>query len=257
MAQVTSPLLLDGTGQGIISALEGIEQGLTGAKCYGVCSTAASTAAKEVTATRFALTTGSSIAVHFTVANTAANPTLNVNSTGAKPIYFNGSAISTSMIVAGGTYLFVYNGTQYDAVGFYNDIGVMTGATSGSTGSSGLVPRPAAGDQNKVLKGDGTWSAYTMSGATTATNGSTGFVPAPAIADKDKFLKGDGTWSSAGGGPEASTTTFSGNTITEVSASGTKTTVFNNDGTITETYPDGSSFKTIFNADGSISVVAL
>lgn len=35
--------------------------------------------------------------------------------------------------------------------------GVMTGATSGSAGTSGLVPAPAAGDQDKVLKGDGTW----------------------------------------------------------------------------------------------------
>ena len=35
--------------------------------------------------------------------------------------------------------------------------GVMTGATSGTAGTSGLVPAPAAGDQDKVLKGDGTW----------------------------------------------------------------------------------------------------
>ena len=35
--------------------------------------------------------------------------------------------------------------------------GVMTGATSGTAGTSGLVPAPSAGDQSKVLKGDGTW----------------------------------------------------------------------------------------------------
>ena len=35
--------------------------------------------------------------------------------------------------------------------------GVMTGATSGTAGTSGLVPAPSAGDQAKVLKGDGTW----------------------------------------------------------------------------------------------------
>lgn len=34
----------------------------------------------------------------------------------------------------------------------------MTGATSGAAGTSGLVPAPAAGDQGKVLKGDGTWA---------------------------------------------------------------------------------------------------
>lgn len=34
---------------------------------------------------------------------------------------------------------------------------VMSGASAGSAGTSGLVPAPAAGDQNKALKGDGTW----------------------------------------------------------------------------------------------------
>lgn len=35
----------------------------------------------------------------------------------------------------------------------------MTGATSGAAGTAGVVPAPAAGDQNKVLLGNGTWSA--------------------------------------------------------------------------------------------------
>ena len=33
----------------------------------------------------------------------------------------------------------------------------FTGATSGTAGTSGLVPGPLAGDQDKYLKGDGTW----------------------------------------------------------------------------------------------------
>ena len=33
----------------------------------------------------------------------------------------------------------------------------MTGATSSVAGAAGIVPAPAAGDQNKALKGDGTW----------------------------------------------------------------------------------------------------
>lgn len=37
--------------------------------------------------------------------------------------------------------------------------GVMTGASSSVAGASGLVPAPAMGDQDKVLKGDGTWGA--------------------------------------------------------------------------------------------------
>lgn len=35
---------------------------------------------------------------------------------------------------------------------------VMTGATSSVAGEKGLVPKPSAGDNDKFLKGDGTWS---------------------------------------------------------------------------------------------------
>lgn len=35
----------------------------------------------------------------------------------------------------------------------------MTGATSGAAGAAGVVPAPAAGDEEKVLTGAGTWSA--------------------------------------------------------------------------------------------------
>ena len=38
---------------------------------------------------------------------------------------------------------------------------VMTGATSGAAGTSGLVPAPAAGDESKVLSGAGTWVSQT------------------------------------------------------------------------------------------------
>lgn len=36
---------------------------------------------------------------------------------------------------------------------------VMAGATASAAGHSGLVPAPAAGSQNKFLRGDGTWQA--------------------------------------------------------------------------------------------------
>ena len=41
--------------------------------------------------------------------------------------------------------------------------------------------------------------------------------------------------------------------ITETTPEGVKTTVFNQDGTITETYPSGRVFVTTFNQDGSIT----
>ena len=57
---------------------------------YGICSTAADTAAKTVSFTddqAFTLIQGETIHVKFTNSNTATNPTLNVKGTGAKPIY--------------------------------------------------------------------------------------------------------------------------------------------------------------------------
>lgn len=45
----------------------------------------------------------------------------------------------------------------------------MTGATASTAGAHGYVPAPAAGDQDKVLKGDGTWG--TVAAAYTAGTG--------------------------------------------------------------------------------------
>ena len=91
--------------------------GSTNRHHYGTCSTAAATAAKTVSCSGFTLATGARIIVKFTVTNTASNPTLNVNSTGAKSIYYRGSAISAGYLAANRTYEFVYNGTQYELIG--------------------------------------------------------------------------------------------------------------------------------------------
>lgn len=40
-------------------------------------------------------------------------------------------------------------------------IPTMTGASSSTGGTKGLVPAPAAGDQDKYLKADGTWETIT------------------------------------------------------------------------------------------------
>lgn len=64
---------------------------------YGTCSTGASTAAKTVTCANFvALETGAKVTVHFTYANSVANPTLNVNGTGAKYILYRNTKLDTS-----------------------------------------------------------------------------------------------------------------------------------------------------------------
>lgn len=89
---------------------------------YGVCSVAAGTAAKTVTVDNFSLEAGAVVVVKFTYANSAANPTLNVNSTGAKAIYWKGAALASSQYWEAGALLsFVYNGTQWDLMGIAKD----------------------------------------------------------------------------------------------------------------------------------------
>ena len=83
---------------------------------YGTCDTVAATAAKAVSCTSFTLVTGSRIIVKFTVTNTAANPTLNVNSTGAKAIQYRGAAIDAGVLAANRTYEFVYTNEKVDPI---------------------------------------------------------------------------------------------------------------------------------------------
>lgn len=50
----------------------------------------------------------------------------------------------------------------------------MTGASSSTAGASGLVPAPAAGDEDKVLKGDGTWGDAAATAIVAYINGAHG-----------------------------------------------------------------------------------
>ena len=103
----------------IVDVTDG-KDGADGKMLYGTCSTAAATAAKVSTISGFSLYTGVMVSIKFTVTNTAASPTLNINSTGAKPIYYRGAAITASYLSANRTYAFVYNGTQWEFMGDIN-----------------------------------------------------------------------------------------------------------------------------------------
>ena len=95
--------------------------GSTDMYCYGYCSTAGGTAAKTVSVTGagggFTLTTGSRVTVKFANTNTATNPTLNVNSTGAKNMQYRGNNIPAAAIQANSIYDFVYTGSVWEVVG--------------------------------------------------------------------------------------------------------------------------------------------
>ena len=84
---------------------------------YGYSSTTASTAAKTVTCSGFKLSAGVIIGVNFSTANTAATPTLNVNSTGAKSIYVGQDTLNATTNVlkwsANTMIYFMYDGTEY------------------------------------------------------------------------------------------------------------------------------------------------
>ena len=89
---------------------------------FGTCSTAAATTAKEVSCADFALVSGATVLVKFTYANTASSPTLNVNSTGAKNIYYRGAALASSLYYwsAGDLVEFYYDGTQWNLLNVSN-----------------------------------------------------------------------------------------------------------------------------------------
>lgn len=83
---------------------------------YGTCSTAAGTTAKVVACDSFQLFEGARVTVKFSTANTTDAPTLNVNGTGDKAIWYNGAVASSSNPVrwgANATLSFVYDGTEW------------------------------------------------------------------------------------------------------------------------------------------------
>lgn len=131
---------------------------------YGTCSTAAGTAAKVVSCTSYKLATGSVIRVKFTVTNTATSPTLNVNGTGAKNIFYKGVAITAGYLIKDHVYEFVYDGAQYCLVGeIYSAITTNIGsATSGTAIAADDITAWSAGTAA---------SASVSGGVLTITNG--------------------------------------------------------------------------------------
>ena len=107
------------TKLGTARTIDGVEfDGSANITHYGTCDTAAATQEKAVACAGFKLETGAVICVRFTAeANGASNPTLNVNSTGAKAIRYRNSAIDRGYLRINRTYIFVYDGTYYQLIG--------------------------------------------------------------------------------------------------------------------------------------------
>ena len=162
--------------------------GITGATStrYATCSTAAATAAKtaNVTAGTFSLATGSVVYVKFTNSNTVANPTLNINSTGAKAIMRYGTtAVSTTAASswrAGAIVGFIYDGTNWVEITGIDDNTTYSSlaAASGGTATSLVTTGEKYTWNNKLsshqtIKIDGVTGATSTRYATCATAAAT------------------------------------------------------------------------------------
>ena len=120
---------------------------------YTTCSTAASTTAKTATLTGYTLNSGGTVSVKFTNA-VPASATLNINSAGAKPIYFKGAAITAGIIKAGDIATFLYSDNQYQLINIDNTSGSavnLAGYTAETTPTSWATPA-ATDTLNDVVK---------------------------------------------------------------------------------------------------------
>ena len=95
--------------------------GATTTTYYGTSATAAATAAKTASITGLTLAAGIIVGITATNTNTASNPTLNINSLGAKSIRYNGSNIVSDNLdkagKAGVTTFYMYDGTYWVYMG--------------------------------------------------------------------------------------------------------------------------------------------
>ena len=131
----TNGQILTSTGTGLVwsSSFTGNLNGISNGGIYLTSSTAAATAAKTASYTNFSLLTGSSIYIKFSETNTANNPTLNVNNTGTKAIFYKGARVIYQGLASGIIYHMIYDGTYWQIV---NSIIPLTGTCTTASGES-------------------------------------------------------------------------------------------------------------------------
>ena len=88
-------------------------------------TTSWSSAACTVTMSNYELKTGGIVAIKFTT-DVPANATLNINSKGAKSVFYRGAAITAGIIQNGDIAYFMYDGTNYVLLGTDRSVGEMT-----------------------------------------------------------------------------------------------------------------------------------
>ena len=106
---------------------------------YGTCDTAEATTAKVATLASYGLIKNGIVSIKFSYA-VPASSTLNINSKGAKPIYFRNTAITANVIKAGDTATFIYDNSYYQLLSvdrWHNDIINHTHNYAGSSSAGG------------------------------------------------------------------------------------------------------------------------
>ena len=109
---------------------------------YGTCGTAADTVAKTASITGFSLVNQAHVSIVFTNGISVASATLNINSTGAKPIFFNGAALKANMIRSNARVLLAYDGTNYNVISGAAEAPYVTNA---NTTKAYLLGTPSTG----------------------------------------------------------------------------------------------------------------
>lgn len=109
--------------------------------------------------------------VNIKVSTVGANATLNVNNTGAKPIYYNGAAINANTLSEDNIYTLIYTGTNWEIIGDITGKNIMIGTTEEwQEHSSYIAP-------------EGTICIYSNRGTYKDTNNNTIIVPGIKISD--------------------------------------------------------------------------
>ena len=189
---------------------------------YGTSSTGATTQAKTSTIDNFVLTKGAVVYITFSTANTytSAKLTLNINSTGAKDVYYNNAVTSSTNTLlwnANETLIFIYSGSYYYYVG---KSGAVT-LNGSATASPSFYAPTSAGTSGNYLKSSGsgapTWETFptipsiTLNGSSTT---SPSFYAPTTAGTSGYYLKSNGS-----GAPEWAAVSAGG--VTDVTVGGT------------------------------------
>lgn len=147
-------------GSGGAGSPEGIGIG------YGVCNTAYATTAKTAVFEGYNLKKNGVVAIKF-ANNVNAGATLNINSEGAKPIYYRGQSVVEGIIKAGDIATFIYDGTRYNIlttdnswraeVDIYGSANTVVSITNSTYGIADTIALDSDGKGVYICKAPGTY----------------------------------------------------------------------------------------------------